>query len=107
MKKVLLMAAVAFCFAACGNSNSNNEAAVETKAAEEHVCNHNHEGEHKCNHAADSTKHECNHNHAADSTATHECNHEEGKEHECDKPADQKCDKCKQAEAEKAAEQAK
>ena len=94
MKKVLLMAALAFCFAACGNSNSNNEAAVETKAAEEHVCNHNHEGEHKCNHAADST-------------ATHECNHEEGKEHECDKPADQKCDKCKQAEAEKAAEQAK
>ena len=94
MKKVLLMAAVAFCFAACGNSNSNNEAAVETKAAEEHVCNHNHEGEHKCNHAADST-------------ATHECNHEEGKEHECDKPADQKCDKCKQAEAEKVAEQAK
>ena len=62
MKKILLMAAIAFCFAACGNSNSNSEGAVETKAAEhqcsgDHKCDHNHGAEHKCNHAADSTKH--------------------------------------------------
>lgn len=108
MKKILLMAAIAFCFAACGNSNSNSEGAVETKAAEhqcsgDHKCSgeHKHEGEHKCNHAADSTKHECNHA-AADSTK-HECgNHAEGEA--CDKPADQQCDKCKEA-AKKAAEQ--
>lgn len=86
------MAAVAFCFAACGNSNSNTEAAVETKAAAEHVCKHASDSTHVCNHA-DST-HVCNH---ADSTATHECNHAEGEK--CDKPADQKCEKCKQAEA--------
>ena len=69
MKKILLMAAVAFCFAACGNSNSNSEGAVETKAAEhqcsgDHKCDHNHGAEHKCNHATDSTKHECNPNHS-------------------------------------------
>ena len=98
MKKVLLMAAVAFVFAACGNTNSNKEAdCCETKAASEHVCNHGEghkctkaEGEHKCNHAADSTK--------------HECNHENG---ECNQPADKQCDKCKEAAAKKAAEQAK
>lgn len=99
MKKLMLLAVAAFCFAACGNSNSNGEAAVETKAAE-HVCNHNHDGEHKCNHADSTAHHECNHA-AADSTK-HECNHAEGQEHECDKPADQKCDKCKEAEAAKA-----
>ena len=103
MKKLLILAAVAFCFAACGNSNSGNEAAVETKAAE-HACNHNHDGGHKCKNAADSTAgHECRNQ--ADSTK-HECSHEEGKEHECSKPAEQKCDKCKEAEAKKA-EQAK
>ena len=105
MKKVLLIAAVAFALAACGNSNSNNEAA-ETKATE-HVCNHNHgeghectkaEGEHKCKHAADSTKHECNHNHDGE----HKCNHESG---ECNQPAEKQCDKCKEAAAKKAAEQ--
>ena len=105
MKKLLLRAAVAFSFAACGNSNSNNGAAVETKA-QEHVCNHNHgeghecghnhEGEHKCNHAADSTKHECNHNHEG----AHKCNHETG---ECNQPAEKQCDKCKEAAAKKAA----
>ena len=98
MKKVLLMAAVAFAFAACGNSNSNKKAdCCETKATE-HVCNHGEghkctkaEGEHKCNHAA------------ADSTK-HECNHENG---ECNQPAEKQCDKCKEAAAKKAAEQAK
>ena len=88
------MAAVAFAFAACGNSNSNKEAGCcETKAAE-HVCNHGEghkctkaEGEHKCNHAA------------ADSTK-HECNHENG---ECNQPADKQCDACKEAAAKKAA----
>ena len=98
MKKLLLMAALAFCFAACGNSNSNSEGAVETKAAE-HKCT----AEHKCNHEADSVKHECNHNHAAADSTKHECgNHAEGEA--CDKPADQQCDKCKEA-AKKAAEQ--
>ena len=87
------MAAVAFCFAACGNSNSNSEGAVETKAAEhqcsvDHKCDHNHGAEHKCNHAADTTK--------------HECNHETG---ECNQPADKQCDACKEAAAKKAAEQ--
>ncbi len=113
MKKLLLMAAVAFAFAACGNSNSKKEAGCcETKAAIEHVCNHgeghkctkaegdhkcNHEnGEHKCNHAADSTKHECNHNHEGE----HKCNHENG---ECNQPADKQCDACKEAAAKKAA----
>ena len=121
MKKVLLVAAVAFALASCGNSNSNKEAAAETKATEHvcnhnhgegHECNHNHEGEHKCNHAADSTKHECNHNHegehkcnhAAADTTKHECNHETG---ECNQPAEKQCDKCKEAAANKAAEQAK
>ena len=126
MKKVLLVAAVAFALAACGNSNSNN-GATETKATE-HVCNHKHgeghectkaEGEHKCNHAADTTKHECNHkaegehkcNHAADTTK-HECNHKAEGEHkcnhengECNQPAEKQCDKCKEAAAKKAAEQ--
>ena len=89
MKKLLLMAAVAFAFAACGNSNSNKEAeCCETKAATEHVCNHG-EG-HECKHACDSTK--------------HECNHETG---ECNQPAEKQCDKCKEAAANKAAEQAK
>ena len=133
MKKVLLMAAVAFVFAACGNSNSNKEADCCGTKATEHVCKHGEghectkaEGEHKCNHA-DSTKHECNHvngehkcnkaegehkcNHAADSTkhecnnaqGEHKCNHENG---ECNQPADKQCDKCKEAAAKKAAEQA-
>ena len=78
------MAAVAFAFAACGNSNSNNGAAVETKA-QEHVCNHNHgEG------------HECGHNHEGE----HKCNHETG---ECNQPAEKQCDACKEAAAKKAA----
>ena len=92
MKKLLLMAAVAFAFAACGNSNSNKEAeCCETKAATEHVCNHGEghkctkaEGEHKCNH--ENGEHKCNKengehksNHAADSTK-HECNHKKQKE---------------------------
>ena len=130
MKKLLLMAAVAFAFAACGNSNSNKEAGCcETKAAE-HVCNHGEghkctkaEGEHKCNHESGEHKcnhengeHKCNHqngehkcNHAADSTK-HECNHKAEGEHkcnhengECNQPADKQCDACKEAAAKKAA----
>ena len=131
MKKLLLMAAVAFAFAACGNSNSNKEAeCCETKAAAEHVCNHGEghkctkaEGEHKCNHESGEHKcnhengeHKCNHqngehkcNHAADSTK-HECNHKAEGEHkcnhengECNQPAEKQCDACKEAAAKKAA----
>ena len=110
------MAAVAFAFAACGNSNSNKKAdCCETKATE-HVCNHGEghkctkaEGEHKCIHKEG--EHKCNHkegehkcNHAAADSTKHECNHENG---ECNQPAEKQCDKCKEAAAKKAAEQAK
>ena len=100
MKKLLLVAAVAFALASCGNSNSNKEAAAETKATE-HVCNHKHGEGHECNHDHEG-EHKCNH--AAADTTKHECNHETG---ECNQPAEKQCDKCKEAAANKAAEQAK
>lgn len=99
----MLIAVAAFCFAACGNSNANKEAAAETKAAHECTKAAEAQAEHKCAN--------CAKNATAEAQAEHKCEgckkNAEGANHECNKPADQKCEKCKQAEATKTAEQTK